>query len=77
MTGLPSAGNSRRPLDAETRRMLAMSGPFRLTDDLSGSFPTGGCSGCHVDMCPPGCLPEGMSVPSGLAGLNALLEREA
>jgi hypothetical protein len=77
MAELPMTGGSRRPLDAEARRMLAMSGPFRLMDDLDAGFPAGGCSGCHADMCPPGCIPEGMDVPPGLAGLNMLLERGA
>jgi hypothetical protein len=46
----------RQPLDAHTRRMLAMSGPMRLFDD--GFSSGGGCSPSDCGSCGTSCLPE-------------------
>lgn len=47
----------RKPLDAETRRWLAMNGPIRLFDD-PGMGMQGGCSPSACGTCSTSCLPD-------------------
>ncbi|MEN9353936.1 MAG: hypothetical protein RL318_1261 [Fibrobacterota bacterium] len=47
----------RQPLDAQTRRMIAMNGPMRLFDDGFGSGG-GQCSPSDCGSCGTSCLPD-------------------
>jgi hypothetical protein len=60
MSDSQTFADTRKPLDAQTRRWLAMNGPLRLTDDSygSGSSDAGGCSSCASSSCSPDCLPS-------------------
>lgn len=48
---------ARQPLDAETRRWLALNGPIRLFDDSSVGVQ-GGCSPSSCSTCSTACLPD-------------------
>ena len=57
MSDSQTYADTRKPLDAATRRWLAMNGPIRLFDDASTGVK-GGCSPTDCGTCSTSCLPD-------------------
>ncbi len=57
MSDSQTYADTRKPLDAATRRWLAMNGPIRLFDDASAGIK-GGCSPTDCGTCSTSCLPD-------------------